>query len=1122
MSENLPAVLVRSVGWEVPAMAGGGFVLPSGTVTLVLGDVEGSTRAWESDPATTETALSGLNELIDELVGRFDGVRPVEQGEGDSFVAAFARARDGIGAALAIQQALAGAPLRLRLGVHTGDVVRRDEGNYVGPAIIRTARLRNLAHGGQTVVSEATRELMADNLPAGVSLRDLGVHRLKDLSRPERVFQLCHPDLADAFPALRSLDAHPHNLPIQRSTFIGRAAEIAELAGLISHERLVTVIGSGGCGKTRLAIQVAAEMVEAFPDGVWFVELAAVTDADGVAAKAAQALAVLQGPGMAPTDAVVAHLRAQEALVIFDNCEHVAEAAAAVADALLSGCGRVRVLATSRQPLAVEGEACWRVPPLSLPPDDAGPAGIEGLSGSEAAQLFVERAGRARPGFEAEERHLQAIAQICRRLDGIPLAIELAAARVRVLTPSQIADGLNQRFALLTGAARTALPRQQTLEASLDWSHALLTEPERLVFRRLGVFPASFDLDAAAAVCTGDPIEPWQVLDLLTLLVDKNLVTVDDGGDVARYRLLETMRLYARQRLDGAEATATSIHHRDHYLALAETAGPFLESAQAPTWYARLDADYPNLDAALTWSRDRDHGDAIGRMVTALCPIWTMGGTSLRLPASAGVDWIDTALSTENVLTPRMRGVLAFHRSVLAFVSLDLETAARMGQEGLRIAREHNDDLLLGRFLLAVGLSLGLAMESEPVWDEAIGALRRAGDTYTLAAGLGGAALFYLLRDPSAARACIDEALTLARTSANINATSGARVALGRLLYLEGRSREAIAELDEAWRVATTRGFAAGIAAAEFFRAPAYAEAGALGQALAAADHLEELGRRTGIRHGESFVAQTRALVAAASGDHTAAGDFAQRALASPAQMPVRASALVTAAVVHLAAGQHEAARSDVAELIELSRAEGLIFSAAQGVALDARLRRLAGDSAAAEQTAHTALAQAVDLPAWSTVVDALETLAGLAADGHSWAEAGRLLGAAAALRDTTGYRLCLSERDADTAVVHDALGQQRFDAAYGEGRALSIEGAVAYARRGRGERKRPTVGWDSLTPTETQIVDLLRDGLTNADIGERLFVSPRTVQAHLTRIYTKLGVTSRTELAARAATERP
>ena len=433
-------------------MADGGFVVPSGTVTLLLGDVEGSTQAWEADPRSAQAAVVELNELVDELIGRFDGVRPIEQGEGDSFVAAFGRARDGVACALALQHALAGASLRIRLGVHTGDVVRRDEGNYVGPAIIRTARLRNLAHGGQTVVSEATRQLVADTLAESATLRDLGVHRLKDLSRPERVFQLCHPALADEFPPLRSLDARPNNLPVQRTTFIGRAAELTELTALLGVERLVTLTGSGGCGKTRLALQVGAEALDTFADGVWLVDLATVADPVAVPVTAAQVFALKEAAGMSPQDMVVGYLAGRRALLILDNCEHVLDAAGGLVDAVLARCPGVAVLATSRQALGVAGEVAWRVPSLSVPPD-RGPAGITGVTASEAVELFADRAGRARRGFTVTERNANAVAAICRRLDGIPLAIELAAARVRVFTPAQIAERLSARFDLLTGSA---------------------------------------------------------------------------------------------------------------------------------------------------------------------------------------------------------------------------------------------------------------------------------------------------------------------------------------------------------------------------------------------------------------------------------------------------------------------------------------------------------------------------------------------------------------------------------------------------------------------------------------------------------------------------------------------
>ena len=509
MTASAPNVfLVRPVGWEDPwRVSKEGFLLPSGTVTLLLGDVAGSTVAWEADAVAAGKAMAELSELVGELVGRFDGVRPLEQGEGDSFVAAFSRAGDGLACALELQRRLADGPLRMRLGVHSGDITRTEMGTYAGPVIIRTARLRDLGHGGQTLVSQAARDLMVDVVPEGITLVDLGVHRLKDMARPERVYQLCQPALPQGFPPLRSLDARPNSLPVQRTAFIGRARELDEVTRALGEQRLVTLTGSGGCGKTRLALQAGAELLGGFPDGVWFVDLAPLADGEAIPAKVAATLGVLQGPVLSPTDAIVAHLRDRRTLLIVDNCEHLSGEVALLVNRILDSCPTVFVLATSRQPLGVEGELIWRVPSLTLPAE-VGASDIAALADSEAVQLFVERASRVKAGFRVDNANRDAVGRICRSLDGIPLAIELAAARVRVLTPAQIAQGLSERFRLLTGAARTALPRQQTLEASLDWSYRLLTQPERELFARLAVSPSSFDLDAATAVGAAEGIDP--------------------------------------------------------------------------------------------------------------------------------------------------------------------------------------------------------------------------------------------------------------------------------------------------------------------------------------------------------------------------------------------------------------------------------------------------------------------------------------------------------------------------------------------------------------------------------------------------------------------------------------
>jgi hypothetical protein len=385
-------------------------------------------------------------------------------------VLAFTRASDAVACALDLQRAPL-APIRLRIGVHTGDVQLRDEGNYIGPTINRTARLRDLAHGGQSVLSGVTEAIVVDHLASDVWLTDLGSHRLRGLPRPERVVQLCHPDIRNEFPPLRTTEATVvQRLPVQLTSFIGRQAQIIEVREALGSNRLVTLTGAGGAGKTRLAIQAASE----FGDNVRYVDLAPITDPDLVSVAVIGALGLLDQPARSPTDTIIRHLRERQLLLVLDNCEHLLDACAALILTILDGCPGVTMLTTSREPIGIAGEVTWRVPSLSL--------------ADEAIELFTDRARLARPDFAITDANAGAVAEICRRLDGMPLAIELAAARTRALSIAEILDSLHDRFRLLTGGSRTAVRRQQTLRASVDWSHALLTEPERLLFRRLAVF----------------------------------------------------------------------------------------------------------------------------------------------------------------------------------------------------------------------------------------------------------------------------------------------------------------------------------------------------------------------------------------------------------------------------------------------------------------------------------------------------------------------------------------------------------------------------------------------------------------------------------------------------------
>src|SRR6185312_6586502 len=471
---------------------------------------------------------------------------------------AFSRAADAVACAMELQRAPL-APIKLRIGLHTGDVQLRDEGNYIGPTINRTARLRELAHGGQTVLSGATSELVVDDLPADAWLTELGTHQLRDLPRPERVIQLCHSDLCNEFPALRTAETSgAQHLPAQLTSFVGRTSGIDDIRSILDANRFVTLTGAGGVGKTRLAIQIASGIATEFAGGAWYVDLAPITDPDVMAVAVIRVLGLSDQPGRSATDTLLHFVGERRVLLVLDNCEHLLDATASLVAELLTACPQVTVLATSREPIAVAGEATWRVPSLSL--------------ADEAIELFTDRARLVRPDFDINDDNVELVTEICRRLDGMPLAIELAAARVRALSLPEILDGLRDRFRLLTGGSRTAVRRQQTLRASVDWSHSLLTDTERILFRRLAVFLGGFDLDAARAVAGADGVERYQVLDQLSLLVDKSLVVAEKTAGSTRYRLLETVRQYAQEKLgESGEADEVRARHCDHYSAIAAT-----------------------------------------------------------------------------------------------------------------------------------------------------------------------------------------------------------------------------------------------------------------------------------------------------------------------------------------------------------------------------------------------------------------------------------------------------------------------------------------------------------------------------------------------------------------------
>lgn len=572
---------------------------PSGTVAFLFTDIERSTRLWEADPVDMARRVADHDEIIVTCVDRHAG--RVISSQGDSFAAAFREAADAIAAAVDAQLALRGV-LAVRMAVHGGPVDTRN-GGYYGPTLNRCGRLRDAAHGGQIVCSQAVVDLTAE-LPRGVEVVDLGEHRLRDLACPLHIHQIDHPDLRSEFPPLNTLTVEKTNLPIQVTTFVGRLQELAEIDKLLRSARLVTLTGAGGCGKSRLAMETAAGLVDEYADGVWLVELASVAP-DLTAAAVASVLGVQEQRDTALTDGLVAHMTGAQLLLVLDNCEHVLDSLTPVVHAVITGTSGVRILATSREPVHTYGEVTYPVQPLPLPESDAD---TETVARADAVRLFVERSTAVSPDFHLTADSAQVVASICRHLDGIPLAIELAATTTRFLPVEEIASRLDDRFRLLGGTSRDPLAHHRTLEATIDWSYEQLTSEHQTLLARLAVFEGGWTLDAAERVCSGPPIDERVVLPLLTDLVDKSLVARVEGGRPARHRLLESINAYAVAR--GQITTELRHKHASWCVEFAERVRPWITTDRTGEAMVAFRAEMPNIRSALGYYAEV--GDALG------------------------------------------------------------------------------------------------------------------------------------------------------------------------------------------------------------------------------------------------------------------------------------------------------------------------------------------------------------------------------------------------------------------------------------------------------------------------------------------------------------------------------
>src|SRR5579872_1433079 len=760
---------------------------PTGTVTFLFSDIEGSTSRWEQNRDAMVTALARHDALMRASIERHGGY--IFKTIGDAFCAAFSTAPRAITAALDAQRALqnedfsAVGELRVRMALKTGHTDER-EGDYFVPAVNRVARLLAVAHGAQVLVSSACTELLQGALPAQSSLRDLGAHRLKDLAQSEHIHQLVAPDLREEFPELHSLDHLPNNLPSQITSFVGRDDAVADIKALIEQRRLVTLTGTGGAGKTRCAIQVGAELLDGPYEGIWLAELAPISDPALVATIVAQALSVQEQPNRSIFDAILAYLKRRRPLLILDNCEHVIDEARRIAGAILRACPQVHILATSREPLNTSGEATYRMPSLAIP---------------GAVQLFVDRAVLSDNRFALTEENAPYVAEVCRRLDGIPLAIELAAARVKVLSPQQLAQKLDERFRVLKGGDAGALPRHQTMRALIDWSYDLLTDDERALFRKLSIFAGGFTLETASAVCTDERIDELAILDVLSSLVDKSLVQAEPAGSGTRYRLLESTRQYAREKLreSGEEATAARAH-AEAFVKLAEQLDRDLEKTPDYMWFARVEQELENLRAALAWALS-EHGDVLLAQQLAGAPRFGW----LYFAAAEARRYVRMALASVTAATP----VLVVAKLYLAEAEINAglmqhKASYAAAEQALARYRDLGDQAGIAQAQRIAGGALavlGRIAEAELSFTEVLAAARALGAQRLTGIVLEGlASIRSLSNDVAGARAGYAEALAIYKDLGDKLTTANVAANLADAEFLAGDALTALMLVEEA------------------------------------------------------------------------------------------------------------------------------------------------------------------------------------------------------------------------------------------------------------------------------------------------------------------------------------
>jgi predicted ATPase/class 3 adenylate cyclase len=881
--------------------------LPIGTITLLFTDMEGSTRLLAQLRDAYTKVLADYRQLLRAAFEQWHGCEVDTQG--DAFFVAFARTSDAVAAAVASQRALArhswpeGVTVQARLGLHTGEPQVTAEG-YIGIAVHHSARIMSAGHGGQIVLSQTTRELVEAHLPAGTYLEDLGEHRLKDLDRPTRLYQLSITDLPAAFPPLKTLDTYPSNLPIQPTAFIGREQEMAAVAQLLRRPdaRLVTLTGTGGVGKTRLGLQVAADLSDRFADGVFLVTLAPVSDPEQVVPAIAQTLGIREAGDQPLLPLLHAALQDKQLLLLLDNFERVTDAAVVVAE-LLASCPKLKVLVTSRVSLHVRAEHEFAVPPLALPIRTRLPDPVA-LSQYPAVALFIDRAQAVKPDFAVTNANAPAVAGICARLDGLPLAIELAAARVKYLSPQTLLTRLEQGLGLLAGGARDLPARQQTLRGAIAWSYDLLAPAEQALFRRFAIFVDGATWAAAESVCSAAGGPESNILEGLASLVDKSLLRqAEQTEGEARFRMLQLLREFGLEQLAKVgELEATRAAHAAYYLALAEEAHTHRYGAQAGRWLKRLDPEHENLRAALQWALDHAEVETAVRLGWALWRFWTVRGY-----LSEGRTLAERALaaSAGSVAPVRAKALLA--AGILTWYQSDHARLAEVSEEALVLCQQLGDQqgVAYARgFLAEVALHRRRYAAARALLEEALTTWREIGDSWMAAFALmvlgrvafvqgehpraqqllaeslaryravgyqGDSAwpLLYLARlaitqgDDAQARALVEEALVLCQEMSNTGGIAYAFGLLGQIALAQGDVDTATARLTESLQLNREVGNRRTIARSLYWLAGAVAVQGDAAQAQTL--YEESLGLAQALGHQRLIAAGLRGLAAVVS-----------------------------------------------------------------------------------------------------------------------------------------------------------------------------------------------------------------------------------------------------------------